>query len=52
VNVRETMNSAQGFLTGYSNNRGPLCKVDIAGVGAHAFLCTWAELGWFEPITV
>jgi hypothetical protein len=26
ANVRETMNSAQGLLTGYSNNRGPLCK--------------------------
>jgi hypothetical protein len=52
VNFRETMNSAQGFLTGYSNSRGPLCKVDIAGAGAHASPCPWAELGWFEPITV
>jgi hypothetical protein len=38
VNVRETMNSAQGFLTGYSNSRGPLCKVDIAGTGARTSL--------------
>jgi hypothetical protein len=52
VNVRETMNSVQGLLTGYSNSRGPLCKVDIEGAGARAFPCTWAELGWFEPITV
>jgi hypothetical protein len=52
VNVRETMNSVQGFLTGYSNSRGPLCKVDIAGAGARTFPCPSAELGWFEPIIV
>jgi hypothetical protein len=52
VNVRETMNSVQGFLTGYSNSRGPLCKVSIACAGARAFPYPWAELGWFEPITV
>jgi hypothetical protein len=42
VNVRETMNSAQGFITGYSNSQGPLCKVDIAGACARAFPCPWA----------
>jgi hypothetical protein len=48
VNVKETMNRAQGFLTGYSNSRGPLCKVDIAC----AFPCPKAELGLVETITV
>jgi hypothetical protein len=52
VNVRETRNSAQGFLTGYSNSRGPLCKASIAGAGTRVFPCPWVELGWFKPITV
>jgi hypothetical protein len=52
VNVKETMNRAQGFLTGYSNSRGPLCKVDIAGACACAFPCPKAELGLVETITV
>jgi hypothetical protein len=31
VIVRETVNSGQGFLTGYLNSRGPLRKMNIAG---------------------
>jgi hypothetical protein len=31
VIVRETVNTGQGFLTSYLNNRGPLGKMNIAG---------------------
>jgi hypothetical protein len=31
------MNSAQGFLTSYSNSRGPLCKVASAGARGRVF---------------
>jgi hypothetical protein len=42
------MSSAQGFLTGYSNSRGPLRKLDIEGV----FPRSWAGSGRFEPVTI
>jgi hypothetical protein len=46
-NVRETVNSSQGFFTSYSNNQGPLCKSPTRA----RFPRPWAGLGWFEPIT-
>jgi hypothetical protein len=52
VNVSKTGNNSRGFFTDYLNDRGPLCKTDIAGAGAHVFPCPWAGMGWFEPISV
>jgi hypothetical protein len=47
-NVREIVNSGLGFLTSFSNRRGPLCKTASAGV----FPRWWANLGWFRSSTV
>jgi hypothetical protein len=41
------MNNAQGFLTSYSNSRGPLCKVASAGARGRVSSVdglTWAGL--------
>jgi hypothetical protein len=37
---------------GYSNSQGPLCKDANTGARAGSFSCSWADSGWFEPITI
>jgi hypothetical protein len=29
-----------------------MCKDDIVDARAGAFPCSWAQSGWFEPITI
>jgi hypothetical protein len=40
------------ILYGFSNNQGPLCKMDTAGVHADAFRWSWADLDRIESVTI
>jgi hypothetical protein len=45
ANVRETMNSGQGFFTGYLKDQGPFRNVDSAVAGMPTFCVNLGRLG-------